>query len=68
MMDEYCSYLLKFRMDSEEETGREIHRVIKKSENCREAKTGWERLVHGYIVSIKSFDISKLCAFIKMYH
>ena len=45
MMDEYCSYLLKFRMDSEEETGREIHRVIKKSqriaERQRQAGKGW---------------------------
>ena len=41
MTDEYCSYLLKFRMDSEEETGREIHRVIKK---VRELQRGKDRL------------------------
>ena len=39
-----------------------------KSKSWRETKTGLERLVHGYIVGIKSFDISKLWSFLKMYH
>ena len=58
-MKKYCSYLLKLRMEGGKRN-RERHILRDKKQA--------EKLLDRYIVSIKNFDISKLCPFIKMCH